>query len=78
MKTANKRSFRVIEWGNRADINDSVKYGIQTKLIGWEVRWMHCSSENKALLFNTKKEALEEIKRLKTQEWPTPAETPKP
>lgn len=61
-----RRTFRGCPWLDRE--TDTDKYGIQVKLTGFEVRWLHCCEGNKPMIYDTAEERDAKMKELRHEE----------
>ncbi len=58
-----KIHYRAHDW---VDIKQNkVVFGIQAKLVGWEVRWRHCAEDDKPLFFEKEGDRDNKLKELK-------------
>lgn len=68
MKTTTKakRTYRLCPWVDRT--TGETKYGIQVKLVGFDLRWMHCLEENTPLLFDDPDAAKDKMREMRKKD----------
>lgn len=63
MKPKAAKNYRLCPWADRD--TDKSKYGIQVKLVGFHLRWLHCMQDGVPLLFDDADECRAKMREMR-------------